>query len=480
MKFGKMELMFSNRNAMPRDYKTNMDYKEALEYYNSLNVRGMKFGLDRIRLLMNYLSDPDKVLRIIHVAGTNGKGSVIAFTSSILSKAGYQVGAYTSPHLLRINETIRIGNENISDSDFARIIFEIKSVTESNQDLKDAELSSFEILTVVAMQYFKENKCDFVLLEVGLGGRLDATNVITSPLISVITKIAYDHVGILGHDIESITREKAGIIKGNSIVVLSSQDYSEVLTIVKERCQDLNSQLILVDSLSSEDFNSSCSTLEHPFSSSSPSSGQAFNYKHLENIKIKLLGTHQIYNAATAIEIIFALTKYGIEINEKDIYDGLKEAYWSCRLELIRTNPMIIIDAAHNVDGVEALVDYLTLVAPKNIINNEIKSKKITFIFGVLKDKNYIEILEKIVPIAERIITVTPNNSRALAAKTLAEIIKEYGVESVACDSVQDAIKLSIEGNEELGIAQAKQNSVICIFGSLFYVGEAREILVGM
>src|SRR5665647_876732 len=169
MKFGKMELMFSNRNVMPRDYKTNMDYKEALEYYNSLNVRGMKFGLDRIRLLMNYLSDPDKVLRIIHVAGTNGKGSVIAFTSSILSKAGYQVGAYTSPHLLRINETIRIGNENISDSDFARIIFEIKSVTESNQDLKDAELSSFEILTVVAMQYFKENKCDFVLLEVGLG-----------------------------------------------------------------------------------------------------------------------------------------------------------------------------------------------------------------------------------------------------------------------------------------------------------------------
>jgi dihydrofolate synthase/folylpolyglutamate synthase len=445
--------MFSNRNAMPRGYKINMDYKEALEYYNSLNARGMKFGLDRIRLLMNYLSDPDKVLRIIHVAGTNGKGSVIAFTSSILSKAGYQVGAYTSPHLLRINETIRIGNENISDSDFARIIFEIKSVTESNQDLKDAELSSFEILTVVAMQYFKENKCDFVLLEVGLGGRLDATNVITYPLISVITKIAYDHVGILGHDIESITREKAGIIKGNSMVVLSTQDYNGALEIVKERCSSLNSQLIQVDRNNVKIKNSTCSTFE-----------QVFNYKHLKNIKISLLGTHQIFNAATAIEIIFALAKYGFNINEKDIFNGLKDAYWPCRLELIRTNPMIIIDAAHNVDGVEALVDYLTLVAPKN--------KKITFIFGVLKDKNYIEMIEKIVPLAQNIITVTPNNSRALEATELAEIISGYGITAIASNNIEEAVKL--------GIAQAKQDSVICIFGSLFYVGEAREILVGM
>lgn len=449
-----------------------MNYKEAIKYYVSLNVRGMKPGLERIRLLMNYLGNPDRELRIIHVAGTNGKGSVIAFTSGILSKAGYKVGAYTSPHLLRINETIRIGSENISDNDFARIILQIKNLIEVKADLRDAELTSFEILTVVAIQYFNEKKCDIVILEAGLGGRSDATNVIISPLISVITKIAYDHVGLLGHDIESIAREKAGIIKKNSISILSIQESIEVSKIVKNHCIALNSRLIQIDRNDFKIDYSSCST-----------SVQVFNYKHLENIKISLLGTHQIYNAATAIEIVFALSECGVVVNEKNIFDGLKDAYWPCRLELMRTNPMIIIDAAHNVDGVQALVDYLrALLTVKNEKKEqcEYSDKKATFIFGVLKDKNYIDMVETIIPVAKQVITVTPASDRALDAKTLAEIAAGYGVTAVACESIQDAVKLSIEGNEGFGILQANQDSVICIFGSLTYVGEAREIINNM
>lgn len=426
-----------------------MNYNEVMNYYENLGCSKINLGLERISRLLRELGSPDKSQKYIHIAGTNGKGSIANYTYNILVDAGYKVGIYTSPYLIKMNEVIKAGSECISDDDFARITSHVKSVIESSPSLNKEGLTSFEILTAVALLYFYEKKCDFVILEVGLGGRLDATNVIEKPLVSVISKIGYDHVNILGNEIEDIAKEKAGIIKDNSVVVLSPQDFEAVSYVIKSYCDKYNATLNYVNR--EEIFvHNNQNELE-----------QIFDYKDIKNLKIKLLGKHQINNAATAIEVVLALEKYGFNIDKSNLVNGLINTRWQCRLELVSTKPKIFIDGAHNVDGINTVAEFF---------KTNFKGKKIKFIFGVLKDKNYKEMIGKIAPIAESIFTVSPKNERALDAQTLSEAIKEYNIKTKACSSIEEAI--------DLVLWESVDSSIICICGSLYYVGEARNLIM--
>ncbi|MBM7871795.1 dihydrofolate synthase/folylpolyglutamate synthase [Clostridium pascui] len=426
-----------------------MDYNEVMNYYENLGCSKINLGLERISKLLRELGSPDKGQKYIHIAGTNGKGSIANYTYNILMDAGYKVGIYTSPYLIKMNEVIKAGSECISDDDFARITSYVKNVIESSPSLNKEGVTSFEILTAVALLYFYEKKCDFVILEVGLGGRLDATNVIEKPLVSVISKIGYDHVNILGNEIEDIAREKAGIIKDNSVVVLSPQDFETVPPIIQSYCNKHDASL-------------NCVNKEEIFIHNNEGVlEQIFDYKDIKNLKIKLLGKHQIDNAATAIEVILALKKYGFNIDETNLVNGLINTRWQCRLELISTEPKIFIDGAHNVDGINTVAEFFKA---------NFKGQKIKFIFGVLKDKNYKEMLDKIAPISESIFTVSPKNERALDAQTLSEVIKEHNIETKACSSIEEAI--------DLILSESVDDSIICICGSLYYVGEARSLIM--
>lgn len=426
-----------------------MNYNEVMSYYENLSYNKINLGLERISKLLRELGNPDKGQKYIHIAGTNGKGSIANYTYNILVEAGYKVGIYTSPYLIKMNEAIKVGSEFISDDDFARITSNVKNVIESSPSSNKEGLTCFEILTAVAFLYFYENKCDFVILEVGLGGRLDATNVIEKPLVSVISKIGYDHVNILGNEIEDITREKAGIIKDNSVVVLSPQDFQTVPLLIKSYCDKHNTSL-------------NCVNKEEIFVHNNQNElEQIFDYKYIKNLQIKLLGKHQIDNAATAIEVVLALKKYGFNIDESNLVNGLINTRWQCRLELISAKPKIFIDGAHNVDGINTVAEFF---------KTNFKGEKIKFIFGVLKDKNYKEMIDKIAPISESILTVSPKNERALDAQILSEVIKEYNIRTKACSSVEEAI--------DLVLSESVDSSIICICGSLYYVGEARNLIM--
>lgn len=426
-----------------------MIYSEAVDYYNGLSRHGMKLGLERIEELLHKIGEPDKGQRFIHIAGTNGKGSIANFIHSMLSASGCKVGLYTSPHLIRINETIKIGNEYISNAEFANLTAQVKKVIESDCSLSLEEFTYYEVLTAAAILYFKQQECDFVILEVGLGGRLDATNVIKSPLVSVISKISYDHMNVLGNSIEAITTEKAGIIKDNGLVVLSPQEFDGVQPIIEAFCRKHNASLKPVNEK------------ELSIHSESSAFEQSFDYKDIKNIKIQLLGRHQISNAITAVEVIRALKEHGINLKEEDILNGLAATKWPCRLELISKTPKIFIDGAHNIDGINAVADFF---------KTNYKDKKIKFIFGVLRDKNYKEMVEIIAPLAESIFTVSPNSDRALSAEELSKVVMEHNVYTKPFDSIEDAVNFTL--------AQAGDEAVLCICGSLYYVGEARDLII--
>lgn len=426
-----------------------MNYNEVMNYYEDLSCNKINLGLERISKLLRELGSPDKGQKYIHIAGTNGKGSIANYTYNILVDAGYKVGIYTSPYLIKMNEVIKAGSECISDDDFARITSHVRSVIESSPSLNKEGLTSFEILTAVAFLYFYEKKCDFIILEVGLGGRLDATNVIEKPLVSVISKIGYDHVNILGNQIEDIAKEKAGIIKDNSVVVLSPQDFQTVPLLIKSYCDKHNTSL-------------NCINKEEIFVHNNQNElEQMFDYKDIKNLKIKLLGKHQVNNAVTAIEVVLALKKYGFNIDKSNLVNGLINTRWQCRLELVSEKPKIFIDGAHNVDGINTVAEFF---------KENFKGEKIKFIFGVLKDKNYKEMIDKIAPISESIFTVSPKNERALDAETLCEVIEEYNIKTKACSGIKEAI--------DLVLSESVDSSIICICGSLYYVGEARNLIM--
>ncbi len=426
-----------------------MNYGQALEYIHGALKFGIKLGLDNIQELLELMDNPHKKLKYVHVAGTNGKGSTVAFISSILKESGYRVGIYTSPYIERFTERIRINSDEISKEDLARITQYVKEKVELMALRGGNHPTEFEIVTAIAFQYFYEKDCDIVVLEVGLGGRFDSTNIIDAPLAAVITTISYDHMARLGNTLEKIAFEKAGIIKYGTDVVLYPQA-PEADRVFEEVCRERDSRLhrLFFESVNIKDFSID---------------GQEFDYGEFKSLKIRLLGEHQVKNAVVALEAALILAQKGYSISEDSIRKGLSDAKWPGRLELLKKEPIFLIDGAHNAEGAQTLSGFLKTYFPH---------KKIVFIIGILKDKDYMAMIEECAPLAEYIIAVSPNSDRALPAKALAQSLECYCKNVLISDTIVNAVAKSLDITPKDGL--------ICAFGSLYYIGEVRNMLLSL
>ena len=404
-----------------------MKYIETLNYIHSLGAFSHEASLERITAVCQKLGNPQNDFRAIHIAGTNGKGSVSTFVSSALKAAGYRVGTFVSPYIVDFCERIQINGEYISQEDLCRLS---QRVIDTKIDLTE-----FEFITAVGFLYFSENNIDVAVLETGLGGRFDATNVIDSPLVSVITKIGLDHIAVLGDTIEQIAKEKCGIIKGNTVVTAHTQPQS-AYDIIKSYSQNVITPNI------NDLTNVNISVL-----------GNSFTYKN-QNYKTNLGGEYQVENALVAIE---TLKNCGLTITDDNIKTGLENSFIPARLEVVSQNPLIVIDGAHNPDGANALCGVL-----KN-------GENITAIIGVMRDKNYKEVLSKTLPFCKNVICAKPNIPRALPTDELANAAKYYSKNVFEAESLQNAIQLAKE--------KSKGNSIF-IFGSLYLASEIRPFFM--
>ncbi len=404
----------------------------------------VKLGLTNIRNLMKELGDAQDKLRIIHIAGTNGKGSTGAFIESILRKAGYKVGRYTSPAVFDPFEVWRINGVNISKEQHAAYLRIINAACEKLVSKGKEQPSPFEIETALAFLYFYEEKCDYVLLEVGMGGETDATNLITKPLCSVLTSISMDHMQYLGDTLTDIAKVKAGIIKDGCPVVIGDTQQPEVLQVVINATAEKGAQLFWANSTYIEE---ECVTLEE------------ISFSHglcesMESLHIKLAGTYQIENANLAITVC----KKVLGLSDAVIARGLEATKWPGRFEIVSREPLFVMDGAHNEDAAKKLLQ---------TIEKHFTNRRITYIIGVLADKEHKKILEIMLPAAEKVFTVTPDNARALRADALAEEVESLGTKAVCCDSLEQAIDLAFDGTEK--------EDVIVAFGSLSYLADLKS-----
>jgi len=423
-----------------------MNSDEAYSWINSFERFGIKLGLERIGILAEKLGNPQKNYKVIHIAGTNGKGSVCKYSASILATSGYSVGVYTSPHLQRFSERITVDNEEIADDDIVSLIKKIKPIVEKMSD----KPTYFEITTTMAFQYFSDKKIDFAVIEVGLGGKYDATNIV-DPMVSVITNISLEHTDILGKTIKDIALQKAGIIKDDVAVVTSAKD--DALKVIKEVSKEKNSQVYIIDEKSWKRLYSDTKGQEFTIK------GDLTDY----SVKTSMLGKYQGENIALSIVSVENLQTKGVYIPETSIIDGIAKATNPGRLEVIRHKPLILLDGAHNPGGMQTL---------RAALDDDFDYEKLILVLGILADKDIGSMLSTIVPAADTIVVTKSHNSRACEPSKLKEMIEKLdcGKKVVVEDWIPDAIKYA----ESI----AKKNDLICIAGSLFTVGEAREYLV--
>lgn len=418
-----------------------MEIKEALDYVNGTRWRGAEASLRRIRELMSLLGDPQKKLRFVHIAGTNGKGSCAAMTASVLRACGYRTGLYTSPYLYRFNERMQVNGEMIEDEALCRHISAVRDKAEK----MDEHPTEFELMTAAAMLYFLEEKCDIVVLEVGLGGRFDATNVVDTPECSIIMNIGLDHTAILGGTVEEIAAEKAGIIKKSCPCVLYEQKRS-VMDVVAERCRELDAPLTTAD----------FSAIEPVFDSLE---GQAFQYKGAM-YALPLLGAHQLRNAAVVLETVGVLRARGWRLEDGDVEHGLYATSWPGRFELCAEEPDFIVDGGHNPQCAETVAENLMHYFPDN---------KRVLLIGVLRDKDYEKMTEILAPCADEFVTVAPDSPRALSAEELAGVLSRFSKPVTPCASVAEAVDTAKE--------LAGEDGMVCASGSLYLVGSVRYAL---
>ena len=393
-----------------------MNYEQSLEYIHGISWTFCKPGLERIGELCERLGHPERNLKFVHVAGTNGKGSFCSMLDSVLREAGYKVGLYTSPYIKRFNERMRVSGKDIEDEVLARITSEVRPIADSMTD----KPTEFELITAVAFKYFAEEECDVVILEAGMGGRLDSTNIIDTPVLSVITGIALDHTAFLGDTVEKIAREKAGIIKPNIPILYGGED-DEARAVIKEKAKEQKSRYREVD-YSLIKLNSA--TL----------SGSDLDYKSHTGVHINLLGLYQPKNTAVVLEAIDSLRESGFAVSEEAIKKGLEKAKWHARFEIIKKTPLTIFDGAHNPQGVESAVKSI-----KHYFND----RKVCILSGVLSDKDYNYIARKLSEVASAVYTITPDNPRALSAEEYASVISRNGVKAIPCKDIEEAFTLA-------------------------------------
>lgn len=416
-----------------------MDYKEALEYMESVGFFGSKPGLERIEKLCTALGEPQEKLRYIHIAGTNGKGSCAAMLASVLKAAGCRTGLYTSPYLFRFSERMQINGEQIPDGALADIVSRIKPIADSMEDDHPTE---FELMTAAAFLWFAEENCDIVVLETGLGGRFDATNIIKAPELSVIMNIGLDHTGVLGDTVEKIAFEKAGIIKAKRPCVMYEQQKS-VVNVIKEQCSLKGAELTVSD----------FSALEQIFDSLD---GQAFLYRG-KSYALPLLGEHQLKNAAVVIDCVGKLCELGWDISPDALERGLYAVSWPARFEVVSDEPYFVVDGGHNPQCAQTVRDNLLRYFP---------DRRRVLLVGVLADKDYEGLVRILDEAADMYVCVSPESDRALSARDLADKLGCFGKEVLYFDSIEEGVAAAREA--------AGENGMVCAVGSLYMAGPIR------
>ncbi len=423
-----------------------MTYEQCLQYIHTLNRFGKKAGLENITRLLSLMGNPQKKLKFVHIAGTNGKGSTTTMTAAVLQQAGYRTGKYLSPFILEFGERMQVDGVMISHDELIECTEYVKAfadqmTTEGNGPIE------FEVVTAIAMEWFCRKGCEVVSLEVGIGGRFDATNVIDCPLVSAITSISLDHIEILGNTIEQIAFEKCGIIKEGGITVSYPDQKPEALAVIMEQAALKHNRFVMgnpnVVIVKSADF-----------------TGTDILYGDLA-IHIPLLGAHQIMNTLTAVEILHELRQsHGFHISDADIVNGIADVSFPARMEIISKKPFVILDGAHNISGAQMLSEAFSLM----------KGHKVTVIAGMLGDKDFSGSMAFIAPLAHRVITVTPQSPRALCADKLAEQVRPFCQNVIAISDSRDAYHRAVSELDEDGII------VIC--GSLYLASEMRQIIL--
>lgn len=433
-----------------------ISYNEAIKYlesfidYEKLSAPYDPFGwkLERVEKLLDLLGNPHHDLKVIHVAGTKGKGSTSALIASILKESGFRVGLYTSPHLVTFRERITINNEMISKDQVCEMVECIKSQVNElrKQEDKIGNISFFDVYTALALLFFKQENVDFVVLEVGMGGRLDATNVV-NPLVSVITQISYDHMNALGNTLEAIAKEKAGIIKNNGYVVSSPQE-PEAMKVIKDTCEQKTAMLFEVG----RDI-----TYKKNDNDKFDVSGILGKYT---NLHVNLLGDHQIINSATAIGAIECLWFHGFSISQESIISGLEKVRWRARIEVIQRNPIIILDVAHNAASAKALHD---------AIKANFTYDKLILILEVSLQKDIKGMGQYLCPLADTFILTKMNSPRAMDPKDIRNELKDFRDDFIITEDINSAL--------EKAKLIASPSDLICITGSFILAGEAMRIL---
>lgn len=424
---------------------------DTLKYLEKLRVLGSNYGLERTERLLELLGNPHNSLKLIHIAGTNGKGSTSAILGSILIEHGYKVGFFNSPHLEEVEETIRINDENIKEEDFIDLINEIKPFV--NQVVEEGfnHPTEFEVLTCIMFLYLYRQNVDFGVIEVGLGGRLDSTNVLT-PILSVITSISLDHTNILGDTIEEITSEKSGIIK-KLIPIITCIQKDGAMKVITEKAIKMNSNLIIV--------NPNNYNFLKIDKNNTISQKILVNYKGKDELlNLSLLGKHQIINLSLAIEAVKELENLNyIDLDINKIKLAVQKVKWKGRLEILSKNPYIVIDGAHNVAGIQFL---------KRNIEEYFAYKNLYLIIGILADKEVEKIVEIISPLAKEVYTVTSNSIRAKSSEDLKVIVKNYNKNCLSFEDYEEAARVAIE--------KAGKEDLILAAGSLYMIGQMRNI----
>ena len=420
-----------------------MTITEAVEYIHSFFWKGSIPGLSRTQELLRRMGNPEKKLKFVHIAGTNGKGSTAAMTASILQKAGYRAGLYTSPYIFRFNERMQINGEQIADEDVAAITEYVRQFAEAMEE----KPTEFELVTAIGFEYFARQNCDIVVLEVGMGGALDSTNVIPVPEVAVITNIGLDHTEVLGDTVEKIAETKAGIFKegGHAVVYRGTPSVEAVFERI---CQERNV------SLRKADFASLMLKSHDLF-------GQVFDCGDRKDLALPLLGDHQLHNASVVLSIIDTLKGIGWQISEENIREGLRDVSWPGRFDIVSRKPLFIIDGGHNPQCIEALV--------KNI-EDYLAGRNVIALTGVLADKDYGDMYKPVMPLVSRFVCITPPNPRKLEAKELAEHLTRAGATATACESVEAGVRKALE--------LAGKDGVVLCFGSLYTIGDIRNALL--